>query len=370
MSATSSPAATAQSLATDSFFSKLGEFDHEQVVICNDNTLGLKAIIAVHSSVLGPALGGCRFYDYVSDQDALTDVLRLSRGMTYKAAISGLNLGGGKSVIIGDPKQLKNEALLRRFGKFVENLGGKYITAEDVNINVQDMEFVAEETNHVTGLPASMGGGGDPSPVTAYGVKMGIQAALKYQTGSDSVAGKKIIIQGVGKVGFHLAEHLASEGAELYLFDLWEEGLKRAVEATGGQVITEQEVFTMQADVYAPCAMGATLNPDTIPSLNVGIVAGAANNQLLEEVRDGQALRERGILYAPDFLINAGGLINVSGELEGYNRNRAFERTERIFDRALEVFSTAHEQNQTPHEAALDIAEKRIQALGRMQQFI
>jgi leucine dehydrogenase len=341
---------------------------HEQVVYCHDEATGLRAIIAIHNTVLGPALGGTRFYNYATEAEALTDVLRLSRGMTFKAAVSGLNLGGGKAVIIGDPHRIKNEFLMRRFGKFVDSLAGKYITAEDVNIGVRDMEYVRMETRHVTGIPVSMGGSGNPSPVTAYGVFLGMKAALKYKTGSESLEGKRVIVQGVGSVGTYLCEHLHKAGAKLFVQDVWEPNLQRAANQFGATVVTEADVYTMDADVYAPCALGATLNPDTIPSLNVGIVAGAANNQLLDETRDGNALVQRGILYAPDFLINAGGLINVYTELEGYNKERALERAEGIYASALAVFERADREALTPHEAALSQALARIDAVGRIRQ--
>lgn len=363
-------AVSPQTQTASTVFPHLSEFDHEQVVFCNDNDTGLKAIIGIHDTTLGPALGGTRFYNYPNDQDALVDVLRLSRGMTYKAAISGLNLGGGKAVIIGDPRKIKNEGLMRRFGKFVDNLNGKYITAEDVGITVQDMSWVHQETNHVTGIPESIGGSGNPSPVTAYGIYLGMKAAANKKFGSDSLEGKRIIVQGVGSVGSHLINHLNKENAKLFVFDIWEEAVKRAVEATGAKVISAEEVYTTEADIYSPNALGATLNPDTIPQLNVQVVAGGANNQLLDELRDGKALEERGILYAPDFLINAGGLINVYTEIEGYNRERAMDRCEGIYQKTLEVLDYAQENAKAPQAAALELAQQRLQTMARMQRYI
>ncbi|MEO0468881.1 MAG: Glu/Leu/Phe/Val dehydrogenase [Bacteroidota bacterium] len=350
-------------------FPSISENDHEMVVFCQDKITGLKAIIAVHNTTLGPAMGGLRMWNYENEAAALTDVLRLSRGMTLKNALAGINVGGGKAVIIGDARQDKTEALLRRFGKFVQNLNGKYYTAEDVGMSEEDMVSLRHETSFVTGLPISMGGSGDPSPVTAYGTYLGIKASLKEATGSEKLNGKKVLIQGVGSVGSHLASHLHREGAELFIYDIYPEQLKAVVKDTGAKVLNAEDVYTHSVDVYAPCALGGTLNPDTIPLLNCMIVAGAANNQLLDETRDAKALQERGILYAPDFMVNAGGIINVSLELETYNRERAMQMTEKIYDTSLKIFNMAKEERTTTHQAALSLAEKRIRDVGHVRLY-
>ena len=347
-------------------FASISQFDHELVLFCNDNTTGLKAIIAVHNTTLGPALGGLRMWNYKSDHDALFDVLRLSRGMTYKSAVAGLNLGGGKAVIIGDARTQKSEALLRRFGKFVNNLAGKYITAEDVGIGVQDIETVLNETPHVAGLADKSG---DPSPFTAYGTYLSIKASMKKLTGSDSLVGKKVMVQGTGHVGLYLVEHLVKEGATVLAYDIYEDNLKAAV-AAGATAVSGNVVYSSDVDVYAPCALGATLNPDTISQLKCAIVAGAANNQLLDEVRDGQALQDRKILYAPDFVANAGGIINVFNEVQGnYRKERSMRMTENIYNTVLNVYATCDAQGILPQQAAIAVAEKRIKEVGHIRLF-
>jgi len=349
-------------------FGTLSALGHEQVVFCHDEPTGLKAIIAVHNTVLGPALGGTRMWHYSSEQEALTDVLRLSRGMTFKASISGINLGGGKAVIIGDAKSMKNEAFLRRFGKFVNSLNGKYITAEDVNMNTRDMEYISMETRHVTGLPESMGGGGDPSPVTAYGVYMGMKAASKKVFGNDSLHGKRIAVQGTGQVGMHLVEYLVKENAEVFVTDLFEEKLKAIEQKFGVTAVGQDEIYDLDVDIYAPCALGATINDNTIDRLKCSIIAGAANNQLKDETRHGYMLMDRSIVYAPDFLINAGGLINVYNEYLGnYNRKRVFEQAEKIYDTCLNILNVSEKENVSSQEAAIKLAEKRIGEIGRIR---
>ena len=341
---------------------------HEQVTFCYDEATGLRAIIAIHNTVLGPSLGGLRMWNYANETEALNDVLRLSRGMTYKAAITGLNLGGGKAVIIGDARTQKSEALIRRFGRFVESLGGKYITAEDVGINTRDMEYISNETKHVSGLPESMGGSGDPSPVTAYGVYMGMKAAAKHKWGSDSLTGKTVTVQGTGHVGFYLLQLLAKEGAKLLVADINEDNLKKAVDETGATVVNPNDIYDVQADIYAPCALGATLNSETIPRLKCEIVAGSANNQLAIEEQDGQALIQRGIIYAPDFLINAGGLINVYNEVLGkYNKDRVMRHAETIYGQTLAILTRAEAQKITPQLAANHIAEERINSIAAIK---
>jgi leucine dehydrogenase len=362
--------ATAMPVGTGGIFDQISTLDHEQVMFCHDKATGLRAIIGIHNSVLGSALGGLRFWNYNNDSEALFDVLRLSRGMTFKAALSGVNLGGGKAVIIGDPRKIKSEALLRRFGQFVQNLGGKYITAEDVGVSEQDMVHISQETDHVTGLPENRGGSGDPSPVTAYGVYLGMKAALKFQTGSESLQNKKVIVQGAGKVGTYLIENLAKEGAKIFVYDIISENIKNAVDKFKAVPIDANEIYSLEADIYAPCALGATINPDTIPQLKVSLVCGGANNQLLDEKRDGLALQSKNILYAPDFMVNAGGLINVYTELDGYVRARAIEMTELIYKTTLNVLNLAREEKITPHEAALKSALMRIESVGRIRQYM
>ncbi len=347
-------------------FEQIAAHEHEQVVFCYDKASGLRSIIAIHNTVLGPALGGTRFWNYKNDQEALTDVLRLSRGMTYKAAITGLNLGGGKAVIIGNAQTDKSETLFRRYGKFVESLNGKYITAEDVNTAKEDMEYISLETKSVTGVPEYMGGSGDPSPVTAYGAFLGLKASCKEMFGSDSLSGKKVAVQGVGHVGYHLVKHLVESGAVVTICDIREENLKNVTRDFKVTVVKPEDIYDVDADVYAPCALGASINDDTIDRFRFHIIAGAANNQLKDEMKHGKALVDKGILYAPDFLINAGGLINVSAELEGYNRDRVMGQTEKIYGRTLEIFKVAKSENITPQQAAIRIAEKRIRDVAAL----
>ena len=350
-----------------SVFHQLSEHDHEKVVFCHDKDTGLKAIIAIHSTVLGPALGGVRMWSYASEAEALADVLRLSRGMTYKAAVSGLNLGGGKAVIIGDAKQGKDEALLRKFGRFVKNLNGSYITAEDIGTTPKDMEYIRMETEHVCGLPEAMGGSGDPSPVTAYGTYMGMKAAAKKAFGSDSLAGKKIAVQGVGHVGGYLVELLGKESAEIYIADIYEDRLREVAKKHKAQVVSMDGIYDLDVDIYAPCGLGGTINAATIDRLKCRVVAGSANNQLREEEVQGPALAEKGILYAPDFLVNAGGLINVSSELVGYNRESAYAQTERIYGITLDVFGLAEKEGLHTQQAAVKMAENRIARIGKVR---
>ena len=350
-------------------FAGLAAHDHEMVVFCQDQATGLRGIIAVHNTTLGPAMGGLRMWPYAHEAAALTDALRLSRAMTLKNALAGINVGGGKAVIIGDARTGKSEALLRRFGRFVHNLHGKYYTAEDVGMSEADMEIIRMETPFVTGVSPLMGGSGDPSPVTAYGTYLGMKAALKEATGSDSLTGKRVMVQGVGHVGAHLVRHLVKENAQVFIYDIYPDLLASVARETGAQVVAAEEVFTTLVDVFAPCALGGVLNPDTIPLLRCQVVAGAANNQLLDEARDGAALAERGILYAPDFMVNAGGIINVSLELTAYSRDRALQLTERIYDTTLKVLATAKAQGITPHAAAVSLAEARIHAVGHNRLF-
>lgn len=347
-------------------FAGLEKTDHEQIVFCQDNATGLKAIIAVHNTVLGPGLGGTRMWMYSHEKDAVRDALRLSRGMTYKASVAGLNLGGAKAVIIGDPKTMKSEPLMRKFGRFVENLNGKYITAEDVGTTTRDMEFIKMETDHVVGLPEIMGGGGDPSPVTAYGTYMGVKASAKAAWGNDSLSGKSVSVLGIGKVGMHLVEHLSKEGARVYVSDINEHALKTAADQYGAIPVSGDDMIDLDVDIFAPCALGGVLNSDTIGKLKCQIVAGAANNQLEDEKVHGDLIKSRGIYYAPDFVINAGGLINVYSEYTGYVREQAFAQTENIYNTILDIYKLSAEQNINTQLAAIAMAEKRITDMMRV----
>ncbi len=350
-----------------SVFELMQSMGHEQVVFCHDPHSGLNAIISIHNTTLGPALGGTRLWNYNSHEEAIIDALRLSRGMTFKAAISGLNLGGGKAVIIADPAQ-KSEALWRRYGKFVNSLNGKYITAEDVNTSARDMEFIRLETSHVTGVPEYMGGSGDPSPFTAYGVFVGMKASAKKIWGSDDLHGKKVVVQGVGHVGQYLVGHLIDAGAKVYIADINEEKIRQTVEKFRTvEVVNNDSIFDLEMDVYAPCALGATVNTESIGKMKCPIIAGAANNQLADENVHGPMLIEKGILYAPDFLINAGGLINVAAELEGYNKDRVMGNVEKIYDRTLDIYKLSEEKGIHTQLAAMHIAERRLADIANVK---
>ena len=316
------------------------------------------AIIAVHDTTLGPALGGLRMWPYASEEEALFDVLRLARGMTYKSAAAGLRFGGGKAVIVGDSRTSKTPALLRRFGEFVAELGGRYITAEDVGIDTHDIEIVREVTPHVAGLREQSG---DPSPFTALGVLVSIRAAIQHLSGRDDLSGRRVMVQGVGNVGLHLVRALREAGAEVFACDVNEHALRAAV-AVGARGVSASEAYTTPVDVYAPCALGATLNPATIPQLRCAVVCGAANNQLLDDARDGRALHERGILYAPDFVVNAGGIINISVEKSGaYDQKLALRLTEDIRHTVAMIFAMSDDRS-LPHETAMRVAEAKLRA--------
>jgi leucine dehydrogenase len=340
--------------------------EYEQVVYNHDPASGLNAIIAIHSTALGPALGGTRFYPYANEDDALRDVLRLARGMTYKAAAAGLDLGGGKAVIIGDPKRIKTEVLLRAYGRFVESLGGRYITAEDVGTDTADMDLVARETSFVTGLPQAHGGGGDPSVMTALGIYSGLQAVALALWQEHELAGRHVVVQGVGKVGFHLCRLLHQAGARLTVADVDVDHVARAVNEFGADTAEPAKVHAVPCDIFAPCALGAVINDDTIPELKCAAVAGSANN-VLARPEHGWALREAGILYAPDYVINAGGLINVADELQGYNPERARSRVRGIFDMLRAVFHRAKQDGIPTSEAADRIAEERMREIARLR---
>lgn len=343
-------------------FGQMSFDNHEQIVFCNDKDTGLKAIIGIHSTVLGPALGGTRMWQYASEWDALNDVLRLSRGMTFKSAITGLNLGGGKAVIIGDAKTQKTPELMLRFGEFVHSLGGKYITAEDVGMATSDMDLVRTVTPYVTGISEDKGGAGNPSPITAYGVFMGMKAAAKYTYGSDVLEDKVVYVQGIGNVGEALVENLANEGAKIYISDISQERLEEVRDKYSVTIYTGSNLYAEEMDIYAPCALGATINDNTINQLKAKIIAGAANNQLADENKHGMILREKGIVYAPDFLINAGGIINVYAELENYGRQEIIRKTENIYNTTLEILKNAEANAITTHQAAFNVAQSRIDA--------
>ena len=332
--------------------------DHEKVVFCRDKESGLSAIICIHSTALGPAVGGCRMWEYNSDEGALIDALRLSRGMSYKNALAGLKMGGGKSVIIGNSKTMKSDALFEAFGKFVNNLNGQYYTAEDVGINPSDMSIVHRQTEYVLGLE---GRSGDPSPVTAYGVYKGMKAAVKHRLGRDSLEGVKVAVQGLGHVGYYLCEHLNNEGAELIVTDINEESIERVVSNFGATAVDKDDIYCQDVDVYAPCALGASVNDVTIPQLKCSVIAGAANNQLSED-RHGDVLKQKGILYTPDYVINAGGIINVSFEQHGatYDKQAALNKVDEIYGTLSEIFAKADRDEKTTNVVADELARKRI----------
>ena len=338
--------------------------NHEQVAFCCDPDSGLKAIVAIHNTNRGPALGGCRMWPYASDEEALRDVLRLSRGMTYKSAIANLDLGGGKSVIIGNPRTDKSEALLLAFGHFLEGLGGRYIAAEDSGTSVADMKTIGQATRHVAGVVEKEAGAGttrsgDPSPATAYGTFVGIKAAVRERLGGDNLEGLKVAIQGVGNVGFRLGEYLRDAGAQLWVTDIYTDHVQRAVAELGATAVATDDIFGLDVDVLAPCALGAVINDNTLPQLRVKIIAGAANNQLAEE-RHGEELMQRGITYAPDYVINAGGIIDIFYEREGYDREKLLRHIDGIYDTLMEIFARSRADDVPTSLVADAIAEERI----------
>jgi len=349
---------------TPELFDLLAEMGHEQVVINHDPSCNYRSIIAIHDTTLGPALGGTRFWQYESDTAALIDVLRLSRGMTYKAAVAGLNLGGGKAVIIGDNKVRDREMLMRAHGRAIDSLGGRYITAEDVGVSVEDMDFVHMETEHVVGI---QGRSGDPSPVTAYGVYRGIKACALKKYGNDSLADKTVAVQGAGHVGYYLCQYLSGEGAKLIVTDIDDEKIGKVAADLGAEVVGPDEIYGVDADIFAPCALGAIINDDTLPQLKVDIVAGAANNQLASYDHDNE-LEERGIMYAPDYVINAGGLINVYSELAGWSLERSKRKAGEIYNVLLDIFDLAAAEGITSGEAADRVAEHRLERVGRLHR--
>ena len=347
-------------------FESISKTDHEEVIFCQNKDAGLKAIIAIHNSVLGPALGGLRMWPYATEQDALNDVLRLSRGMTYKAAVSGLNLGGGKAVIIGDPSKDKSEALFRAFGRFVNSLNGRYITAEDVGIDVNDMEYVYRETEFVTGVHQVHGGSGDPSPFTAYGTLQGLMAALQTKYGNEDIGKYSFAVQGVGHVGMEYLKLLRERGAKVFVTDINQELVQRAVDDYGAEAVALDDIYDVDANVYSPCALGGTVNENTLERLKCQVICGAANNQLASN-EIGDELQRRGILYAPDYAVNAGGLMNVSLEIDGYNRERAMRMLRTINLNLTRIFEISKRDNIPTYKAADRMAEERILAIGKLR---
>ena len=347
-------------------FDRIGSEEYEQVVFCHDRATRLKAIIAIHSTRLGPALGGTRFRPYASEDEALEDVLRLARGMTYKAAVAGLDLGGGKAVIVGDPIVDKTEALLRAYARFVDSLGGRYVTAEDVGTTQADMDLVRRETRHVTGVSEWLGGSGDPSAATAYGVLQAMKAVGHRLWGTTILEGRHVVVSGVGKVGYSLVRHLVEERARVTVSDVSGAAVERAVRDFGVEVAPVEKAHVVDCDVFSPCALGAVLNPVSIPELRCLAVVGSANNQLADP-SCALLLEEAGVVYAPDYVVNAGGMINVAEELRGYHRERAYAQVRRIFDTTASVLAAADSGGITTVEAADRVAERRLEEVGRLQ---
>lgn len=338
-------------------FESMAEMGHEQIVFCRDGASGYHGIIAIHSTALGPAVGGTRFWNYATEDEAIVDALRLSRAMTYKCAVAGVPLGGGKSIIIGDNRTTEREKLFRAHGRFIERLGGRYITAEDVGTRAADMEYIALETSHVGGISGL--GGGDPSPWTALGAFRAMQAAAKHRWGSDDLQGKRIAIQGCGNVGYHLANELCDAGARLIVSDVDATRTARAVEDFDAAVVSPEAIYAADADILAPCALGGIINDETIPQLRVEIVCGGANNQLLE-TKHGDALEERGILYAPDYVVNGGGVLSGGADLFDWPLEKVRERVLAIYDTLLLVFAIARSENVPAYKAADLMAERRL----------
>ena len=349
-------------------FAELSKRNHEQVSFFNDPATGLRAIIAIHDTTLGPALGGCRMWDYASEEDALKDVLRLSKAMTYKAAMAGLNLGGGKAVIIGDAKEGKSEMFFRSFGRFIEGLGGRYITAEDVGTSTEDMEWVRMETNFVTGFSPSLGGGGDPSPVTARGVYHGIQACVKYRYGKDAIQGMKVAVQGLGHVGMELANLLHQDGVKLYVSDLDPVNVQKAVKRFAATPLSVESIYDAPVEIFAPTAMGAVVNDETIDRLKCSIIAGGANNQLKDTDRHGQRLMEKGILYAPDYVINSGGLISAANAFEGNHERCSFKQAKKIYDTLMKIFALADQKGIATNRASDLLVHERLRKASELKR--
>ena len=350
-------------------FDALSNYGHEQLVFCHEMATGLRAVIAIHNTICGPALGGCRMWPFDSDEEAIEDAMRLSRGMTYKNAAAGLNLGGGEAVIIGDPNKDKSEALFRTFGRFVQSLGGRYITTEDVGTSVEDMEYIKMETDYVSGLPMQFGGSGDPSPFTALGTYEGIRASVKYHLKKKNLKEIRIAVQGVGHVGYQLCELLHEAGARLIVTDIFEDKIEKVVNDFGAKAVQGDEIYTVDAEVFAPCALGAIVNDDTIERMKFKIIAGGANNQLLDEHIHSRKLKKKNILYAPDYLINAGGVINVFFEvIKEYNKDRVTKKVKNIYNILMDVYRMANDDNITTVEAAARLAERRINLMRSVHQ--
>lgn len=350
-------------------FEEMKKHNYEQVLFCSDASSGLRAIIAIHDTTLGPALGGTRMWPYKTEEEAITDALRLARGMTYKNAAAGLNFGGGKAVIIGDPRKDKSEELFRAFGRFVDTLGGRFITGEDVGITVDDVETMRCETRWVGGSSTAFGGSGDPGPVTAYGVWRGLAACARVVFGSDSLKGRTVAIQGVGSVGYNLGRHLRDEGAKLVVTDIFPDKVEKAVRELEAEAVAPDAIFDAECDIFAPCALGAILNDQTLSRLKCKIIGGSANNQLKED-RHGDALQDMGILYAPDYIINAGGVINVADGLFGYNRDRAMRKAAGIYETILKVVDISKRDRIPTYRAADRLAEERIETVGKISRRI
>ena len=342
------------------------EHGHEQLLVCSEPSVGLRAFIAIHDTTLGPAVGGVRIWPYETEEEAVMDVLRLSRAMTYKSAAAELPLGGGKALIMADPQSDKTEALLRAFGRHVDTLKGRYVTTTDVGSSSRDLEYIALETEHVTGLPISMGGSGDTSLLTGLGVYMGMKACAKAAWGADSLSGRTVALQGFGKVAYRTAEHLLKEGANLVATDIHEEALDKA-RHIGARVVDPEEIYDVRCDIFSPCALGGVLNPRTIPRLTCSVIAGGANNQLLSD-DDGVDLHRRGVLYAPDYIINSGGVINIACEMNGgYNADRAKEMTERIYGTIERVLDISSRQEIPTSQAADHLAQERISSVRNLR---
>ena len=345
-------------------FQMMRDHDHEQLVFCHEPSIGYRGLIAIHNTTLGPALGGTRYWEYASEDEAVIDCLRLAKGMTYKAAVAGLGLGGGKSVILKDPKVTDREAVFRAHGRFVESLKGRYITAEDVGTSPADMDHIHLETRHVVGL---QGRSGDPSPVTAHGVYRGIKASAKWKLGTDALAGRTVAVQGAGHVGYYLCKYLAEEGAKLVVTDIAKEKVDRICDEFRAKPVKPDDIYGQEADIFAPCALGAVVNDKTLPQLKVKVIAGGANN-VLAEPKHGDALEKAGILYAPDYVINAGGLINVNSELMNWSGERAFKKAGEIYDTMLRVFELAKAEGLPTYKAADRLAEKRIAMAAQLKR--
>lgn len=351
-------------------FSNMERYDYEQLVFCQDENSGLKAIIAIHDTTLGPALGGTRMWTYDTEEEAIEDALRLARGMTYKNAAAGLNLGGGKAVVIGDPAKDKSPEMFRALGRYIQSLNGRYISAEDVGTTEEDMNLIHMETDFVTGTSPEDGSSGNPSPMTAYGIYTGMKAAVKEAFGSDSLEGKTVAVQGAGNVAYRLSWHLHEEGAHLIVTDINEDALQRIVDDFGARAVAPEEIYDVDCDVYSPCALGATLNADTIPRLKAKVIAGSANNQLKSD-EHGDMLHKKGIIYTPDYVLNAGGVINVADELEGYNKERALRNIDTIYHNLGKIFAISKQDDIPTHIAADRMAEQRIASIHKSRnQFL